>query len=330
MPKVWKRAVSTSLFVGVLCGSGSFVATSASAALPSGSVSTAGVTLNIGNIDNSSEIPWVLAQYKTPYKVNWVNFTDAPPLLQALQSNAINVGVPGVTGVIDAQYNGLVFRAVAEFSSPGTSMVLLVPKGSKVTSVSQLKGQTVAVYRGSAGEGFLVEALKRAGLNESDISIVNLQPAAAAPAFASGKVAAWAIWVPFSTVAEAKDGAKVLESGRFWPEVGYFVAKQSTIAQPAYAAAIANFLTLYKKAEAAETVAGVAAQYEKGDHLPAALAVPIAKATIGGTVLPINSATYKTYTSTIDDFSAAHLVPGKPNNPLSIFTTQFNSAISSS
>jgi len=328
MAKLWRHLGTAGLLVGSVSISVQANAAFATPAPRAEAATTAGVMLNIGNIDDSSEIPWSLAGYKTSYKVNWVNFTDAPPLLQALQAGAINVGVPGITGVIDAQYNGLVFKALAEFSSPGGSMALLVPKGSKLTSVAQLKGKTVAVYRGSAGEGFLVEALKRAGLNESEIVVVNLQPAAAAPAFASGKVAAWAIWVPYSTVAEAQDGARVLENGSFWPEVGYFVAKQSTIASPGYKAAISNFLTLYKKAEAAETVPAVAGVYEKADHLPAALAVPIAQATIGGTVLPIGPAVYNTYTSTIDVFAAARLVPGKPSNPLSIFTTEFNNAVS--
>ena len=285
-----------------------------------------GVTLNIGNIDGSGEIPWVLANFKTPYKVNWVAFTDSPPLLQALQANAINFALPGITGVIDGQLNGLSFKIVAEYASPGGSMALLTPKGSKLTNVAQLKGKNVAVFKGSAGEGFLVEALKRAGLTEDQVTVVNLQPAAAAPAFAKGDFAAWAIWVPFSTIAEAQ-GAKVLETGAFWPEVGYFAAKPSTLANPADAAAISNFLSLFKKALGEETVAGIAKQYELQDHLSAAEALPIAQATIGEKELPINAATYTNYVSTIDTFAAAHLVPGKPSDPLSVFETVFNSAI---
>ena len=53
-------------------------------------VDTSGVTLNIGNIDGSGDIPWTLAGFQTPYKVNWVEFPDSPPLLQALQVGAIN------------------------------------------------------------------------------------------------------------------------------------------------------------------------------------------------------------------------------------------------
>ena len=291
------------------------------------SIDTSGVTLNIGNIDGSGEIPWALGGFKTPYKVNWVPFTDSPPLLQALQAGAINFALPGITGVIDGQLNGLTFKVVAEYASPGGSMDLLVPKGSTLTRVSQLKGKSVAVYRGSAGEGFLVEALKRAGLTENQITIVNLQPASAAPAFAKGDFAAWAIWVPFSTIAIAQDGARVLENGDFWPEVGYFAAQPATLANPADAAAISNFLSLFKRALGKETVAGVAKQYELQDHLTAAEAVPIAQVTVGEKELPINSATYANYTSTIDTFAAAHLVPGKPANPLSIFETTFNSAI---
>ena len=183
--------------------------------------------------------------------------------------------------MIDGQLNGLTFKVVAEYAAPGGSMDLLVPKGSKLTSVSQLKGKSVAVYKGSAGEGFLVEALKRAGLTENQITVVNIQPAAAAPAFAKGDFAAWAIWVPFSTIAIGQDGARVLQNGNFWPEVGYFAAQPATLANPADVAAISNFLGLYKKALADETVAGVAKWYEEQDHLSAAEALPIAQASTG-------------------------------------------------
>jgi len=283
-----------------------------------------GVTLKIGNITGSSEIPWELAGYKTPYKVEWSNFETAGPLVSALQAGAINVAAPGITGVINAQVNGLDVKAFAEWKNPGKALMILVPKDSEITNISQLAGKKVAVTKGSAMEGLLVESLKKAGMTESDVDIVNLPASSAAAAFSSGQVDAWSISVPYSTAAEAEDGAKVLVSGAFWPQVGFFIAKPETLEDPAYSAALANFLTLYKKAVSKVTVPALASKYEAALKLPAPVATVIAENLIPGQVLPITQSTLQNYETTMKDYSSAGLVEGEPEDPQSVFTESFN------
>src|SRR5207245_6832920 len=74
---------------------------------------------------------------------------------------------------------------------------IVVPKGSNIKSVTELKGKKVALNKGSNVHYLLVKALEKSGLAYKDIEPVFLPPADARAAFESGNVDAWVIWDPF-------------------------------------------------------------------------------------------------------------------------------------
>ena len=88
-----------------------------------------------------------------------------------------------------------------------------MPKGSSVTSVSQLKGKKIAVAQGSSADYHLLATLTQAGLTPHDVQLVYLQPAQGLAAFSSGSVAAWDVWPPFVEQAEVLKGAKNIADG---------------------------------------------------------------------------------------------------------------------
>ena len=87
---------------------------------------------------------------------------------------------------------------------------VLVPKGSAIKTLADLKGKRVAIQKGSSAHGFLLRALDKAGLKWEDIQPQYLAPADARAAFSSGAVDAWVIWDPYYAAAEKSAGAKVL------------------------------------------------------------------------------------------------------------------------
>ncbi|MDR6356752.1 aliphatic sulfonates family ABC transporter substrate-binding protein [Pseudomonas psychrotolerans] len=86
----------------------------------------------------------------------------------------------------------------------------MVPNGSAIRAVSELKGKKVAVQKGSSANFLLVAALNKAGLTLKDIQPVYLAPADARAAFANGSVDAWAIWDPYLAAIQQGQSVRVL------------------------------------------------------------------------------------------------------------------------
>jgi len=150
-----------------------------------------------------------------PYKVTFARFTYGPPLIQAAASGDIDVGsvgdVPPITGA--AQEYGFSVVAVAHYiNTTIPDEDIIVPKGSPIRTVAQLRGKKIAVPQGSSAHGLVLLALKNAGLTPADVQLDFLSPAAGATAFASGKVDAWSIWNPQVALA-VQQGARILVKG---------------------------------------------------------------------------------------------------------------------
>lgn len=170
--------------------------------------------------DNGGDGTQALAQItgvfaNAPYKVTFARFTYGPPLVQAAASGDIDLGVvgdvPPITGA--AKEYGFSVVGLAHYINTNTpDEDIIVPKGSPIRTLAQLKGKKIAVPQGSSAHGLLLLALKSAGLTPGDVQINFLSPAAGATAFASGKVDAWSIWNPQVSLA-IKQGARILAKG---------------------------------------------------------------------------------------------------------------------
>ena len=104
----------------------------------------------------------------------------------------------------------------------------MVPQGSPIRTLADLKGKKVAYARGSSAVPLVVNALTKGGLKLSDITSVYLQPPDARVAFESGKIDAWAVWDPFYAAAEVGGSARVLFNGRGFTSFRlYFLANSN-------------------------------------------------------------------------------------------------------
>lgn len=162
--------------------------------------------------------------------VRWVEFPSGPPLLEALNAGAVDLGWTGDAPPIFAQAAGANLVYVAALPSNGAGEAILVPADSPVHSVAELKGRNVGVTKGSSANNLLVAALERAGLAYSDITPVYLSPADAAAAFASGKIDAWSIWDPFFAIAELRHSPRMLTTTRAELKVNTYVLANKSFA----------------------------------------------------------------------------------------------------
>ncbi len=148
------------------------------------------------------------------YKVTWTEFPAGPQLLEALNVGAVDFGHTGEAPPVFAQAAGANLLYVGYEPGSPTSEAILVPTGSAITSVADLKGKRVALNKGSNVHYLLVRALEQAGLQYGDIKPVFLPPADARAAFVAGSVDAWVIWDPFRAAAEATANARTLRDGK--------------------------------------------------------------------------------------------------------------------
>lgn len=140
--------------------------------------------------------------------VKWVQDTGSSTANDALRSDSIQVGSVAGSASLLARANGSPIKAIVVANQPEWS-ALVVPKGSSITSVADLKGKSIAAAEGTDPYFFLVQALQQAGLSIDDVKIQNLAHADGLSALTNGSVDAWAGLDPMMAQAE-QGGDKLL------------------------------------------------------------------------------------------------------------------------
>ncbi len=178
------------------------------------------VVVNIGVQGKTGILPYAREkQYfekafeKVGVKVTWNEFASGPPHFEALASGRLDFGAVGGTPVIAGQSGNVDFKAIAVTSDGKKGNSIIVPKESTIKELADLEGKKVGVAKGSSAFNFLYMAIDSAGLTDSDIEIIQLQPDEARPALDNGSIDAWSIWEPYATTAVFQTEAKVLVTG---------------------------------------------------------------------------------------------------------------------
>lgn len=217
-----------------------------------GSVDLSRVTLVVGDQKGGSQALLRAAGLldDVEYDLEWREFTSGPPLLEAMNAEAIHVGGVGNTPPLFAAAGGSEFEVVQAATYGGLGDAILVPADSEISSVADLDGLSVAVAVGSSANYNLLAQLEAAGLEYDDVEITNLQPADALAAFDAGHIDAWAIWEPFTSQAEQDADARVLADGTTLMNGYTFqVASRAALEDPATQAALQDYLARIAEAQ---------------------------------------------------------------------------------
>jgi len=197
--------------------------------------------------DGSEELAKATGAFDdAPYKVKFARFDYGPPLVQAAATGDIDLGYVGTVPPITGAAKQFGFKVVAtQHGSDLTKAAenIIVPKGSPIQTLADLKGRKIAIPQGSSAHGLALLALKSVGLTRKDVELVYLSPAAGATAFNTGKVDAWSIWNPQSAIA-VKNGARILAKGL--PPIdqtsSYYVASEKSLNDKTKRAALTDVL----------------------------------------------------------------------------------------
>jgi sulfonate transport system substrate-binding protein len=245
--------------------------------------------------------------------VKWTEFTAGPVQLEALNVGSIDFGDVGEAPPIFAQAAGAPLAYVAATVPRPRAEAVIVPKGSAIKTVADLKGKKIALNKGSNVHYLIVKLAEKHGLPYTDLNLVYLPPADARAAFEKGSVDAWVIWDPFLAAAEKSLEARVLaDATGVVGNRGYYFSSLDYVAKNADVLAIAveeiNKIDVWGAANKGDYAAELATLW--------GLPKPVADLSVGrvdyGTT-PITKAILAEQQQIADTFFALKLIPKKIN-----------------
>lgn len=186
-----------------------------------------------------------------PYQVEFSQFPAAAPLLEALRGEAIDLGVAGDSPTLNALAASDDLSIVAaNRSQQAGGLAILVPPGSPIHSVADLRGKRVSpTTQGSIGHYLLLQALKQANIPADQVQLNFLQPVDAAAAFKTGSIDAWSTWDPYTAVAQQDSGATILrDNAGLSPGLSFLDANNDSLGDADKRAAMTDFVARYDRA----------------------------------------------------------------------------------
>jgi sulfonate transport system substrate-binding protein len=173
---------------------------------------------------------WLEKTLGPDVKVNWTQSVGSAPANLALRSGAIDVGSTAGSAALLARSNGSPIKTIDVFDQPDWA-ALLVPKGSSIKSLSDLKGKTIAAYKGTDPYFFLVQALNHAHIPLSDVTIDNLAHPDGKAALENGSVPVWSGLDPLLSTSVDTAGSKVIYDNINYNSYGFLNATESFLSK---------------------------------------------------------------------------------------------------
>jgi sulfonate transport system substrate-binding protein len=183
--------------------------------------------------------------------VEWTEFQFGPPMLEAMRVGSIDVGAVSDTPPVFAQAarGDLLYIA----ANRGAPQSILLPPGSKIQTLADLKAKRFAFGRGSSADNFALMVLEKAGLRYDEIEPVYLGPADAGAAFQRGAIDVWSIWEPYASLFATRPGVRTLATNKdIGDQFSFFMGNGPFVrANPALTkTVIETFITTAAKAKA--------------------------------------------------------------------------------
>jgi len=178
-------------------------------------------------------------------KVKIVKFDSGKDVNTALAAGSIDASELGSNPTALGIGNGLNYDVIYIGDIIGSAESLVVKNNANVNSVSQLKGKKIAVPFASTSHYSLLNALKQAGLKESDVKLLDLEPNDIHATWKRGDIDAAYVWYPVLNNL-VKDG-KILTGSDKLAKQGIITA-DLVVARRDFAKSNKNLVVRYIKA----------------------------------------------------------------------------------
>ena len=148
------------------------------------------------------------------YKITWTKFDSGASINTAFLGRSIDIAAIGSSPVargLSAPLN-IPYQVAFVLDVAGDNEALVARNGSGVTDVAGLRGKKVATPFASTAHYSLLAALNQAGVKESEVTIVDLEPQDILAAWTRGDLDAAYSWLP--SLDGLKKNGKVLISSK--------------------------------------------------------------------------------------------------------------------
>ncbi|MGW1375164.1 ABC transporter substrate-binding protein [Streptomyces sp. NPDC002446] len=154
------------------------------------------------------------------YEVRWQDYATGAPITAQMTAGKVDIGSMGDFPLLINAARGKQLGAptrlvsVTGYNLRGGLNTIVVRRDARLDSVADLKGKKVSASVGSAGDGTLVQALGRAGIDPEDgVRKLNQQPAVGASALEGQTVDALSQFVAWPGLLAFQGKAKALYDG---------------------------------------------------------------------------------------------------------------------
>ncbi|MGB3768912.1 MAG: ABC transporter substrate-binding protein [Phormidesmis sp.] len=156
-----------------------------------------------------------LVEAKFPdVRVKWIPYSSGRNVLLAMVQDKIDVGLSGSVPAAAAIAQKLPIQVYFIHNIIGDNEALAVTKTANVQSIDDLVGKTIGVPFGSTAHFSLLSALHRAGIEASNVKILDMQPAEILSAWKRGTLDGSFTWQPTLGKLIADNGSVILTAGQ--------------------------------------------------------------------------------------------------------------------
>ncbi|MEV6347367.1 ABC transporter substrate-binding protein [Actinoplanes sp. NPDC051851] len=184
------------------------------------------------------------------YEITWTKFDSGASINTAFVAKSVDIAAIGSSPVargLSAPLN-IDYQVAFVLDVAGDNEALVARNGSGVTDVASLRGRKVATSFASTSHYSLLAALDRAGVEESELTIVDLEPQDIQAAWTRGDLDAAYTWLP--VLDEIKKTGTVLITSRELAAGGKPTLDLGVVST-AFAQAHPEAVDAWRKAEAA-------------------------------------------------------------------------------
>jgi sulfonate transport system substrate-binding protein len=190
---------------------------------------------------------WIEDAVGDDVTVNWIQSAGSNKANEALRAGAIDVGSTAGSAALLARSNGSPIQTIDIYSQPNWASIL-VPVGSPIEDVKDLKGKHIAATKGTDPYFFLLQTLEEAGIGLDEVTIENLQHADGKAALEAGAVDAWSGLDPLLSTSVANGASKIIYDNIDFNSYGFLNATETFLEKsPDLAQLVVN---AYEKARA--------------------------------------------------------------------------------
>ena len=190
---------------------------------------------------------WIEETLGDGVTVTWTQSAGSNKANEALRASAIDVGSTAGSAALLARANGSPIRTIGIYTQPEWAAIV-VPAGSDIDAVEDLRGRSVAVTKGTDPYFFLLQTLEEHGIGLDEIEVQNIQHADGRVALENGSVDAWSGLDPMMADSELNSGSRLVYRNIDFNTYGFLNAREEFLERSPDLAQVV--LDAYEKARA--------------------------------------------------------------------------------